>query len=208
MAHPNHNYDSKEFYTLLEKYASVCQYDKDVATLLDLEDTTFSRMKRGIYEGWNEEQNKRRGERISQVLLRARANAVMLVKNNIFRLGIGKATVKSRSVKANAIHCDCKGKDPMCPKCWGSGWIKDEENGVVIQETEQQVAPNLAAMQLWLRHHDPNYRKVERGEEPDGQGTLDPKQGVDMMSWLKREMEEQSIMANNETVTADAPNML
>ena len=206
MAKPKHDYDSQQFYDLLYKYASVCQYDGDVASLLDMDEATFSRMKNGRYEKWTEEENERRSERIGQILQRARANSLLQAKNTLLRLGIGAIKLKSTSIKKAVAHCECRGEDPKCPHCGGTGYV-EVEDAFVMQESEQMLAPNMAALQLWLRHHDPNYRKVERGEDLAEESRIDVQKGVNIMSWLKKEMEDTAMSITEQPILADKPHI-
>jgi len=206
MAHPKHDYDSQAFYDLLFKYASVIQYDNEIAALLDLDYETFSRMKNGNYIGWTAEQNEERSERILQVLARARGNTLLQVKNTLLRLGVGAVKVKSRSIKKAVTHCQCRGKDPKCPECNGTGYV-EVEDAFVMQESEQEISPNMQALMVWLRHHDPNYRKVERGEDLSDDNTIEVQKGVNIMSWLKKEMEDTALSMASQPIVAEKPHI-
>lgn len=201
-----YDYDSDDFYKILEKYASVCFYDKDLAALLEIDYEKFVTMIQGNCPDWTDEQNERRGTRIRKLLQSARAKTVLKARNTLLRIGNGNVTIKSRSIKRAVIRCHCKGKKHDCPTCGGVGWMDSNEEAV-LQENEQEIAPNLSALMTWLRHHDPNYRKAERGEYVDSEMSEEIQKGIDMKTWIEKELHEQRIIAEKPQI-AEKPDML
>lgn len=192
MAKPKYDYDSEEFYSTLQRFASVVEQDDRVAILLDLTPEVFNKMKNGKYEGWDKEKNERRSERISQVLIRARSATMARIHNTLFQLAIGEAYSYTDSVKMAGVHCECRGKKATCPICGGTGWVANpNSDDVIIQKSRTKMAPSLPALTVYLRHHDPDYRKIERGlDEEASEIPTDVAQGIDVMDWLSAEMKD------------------
>ena len=186
MAPPRkHDYDSDEFYTQLHKFASVCALDKDVALLLDLAPDVFGSMKNGNYAQWTEPENQERSARIQETLNKARVGSRMSVWSTMLRLGLGAQKVRSTSVRTNAVRCSCNGRKKDCVYCNGTGWTKSNDEAV-ITETETDVPPSLQAITLWLYHHDPDYRKCQKGEAEEDVSSA--KQGINIMKWIDKEI--------------------
>lgn len=195
MAKPQYDYDSEDFYNTLQRFASVVEQDDRIAILLDLTPEVFNRMKNGKYEGWDEEKNKRRSERISQVLTRARSATITRVHNTLFQLAIGEAYTYTDSVKMAGVHCECKGKKVNCPKCGGTGWVeKPDSDDAIIQKTRTKLAPSLSALTVYLRHHDPDYRKIERGLDEETSDIPEMPQGVNVIEWLGAEKRDKELL--------------
>lgn len=183
-----YDYDSKEdFYDVIGKYASQGMTDSEIAYSMDLLPSTLSRMKHGKYERWTKEENKRRSEQIEQVLSSARARANGVVRAAYFRTALGGKKIKSVTKRYVQVRCICNGEDKQCHECGGTGWVVLTDRAVV-QETESELAPNLQAQATWLYHHDPEWRKIQRGVE--GDDSIKPAtKDVDIMAWLGKELE-------------------
>ena len=57
-----------------------------------------------------------------------------------------------------------------------------------MQETETDLAPNMQSLSTWLYHHDPEFRKVQRGAEPTESVTANAnnlEQGVNIAAWIE-----------------------
>ncbi len=86
---------------------------------------------------------------LSDVLSRARCAVTGLVRAKFLAMALGG--IKTKSVTRRLL----KDKD---------GNLLDETEECVV---ESELAPNLSAQATWLRHYDPDWRRVQRGEEPE-----------------------------------------
>lgn len=187
MANPKHDYDSDKFYEKIGSLASKGFNDREIADLLDLEEAVFNRMKQGKYEGWHEEENKTRGERISQVLTRSRQQIVGALRGTYIRAALGQVKPKSRTVKYIEKRCKCGGAE-NCPICGGLGRVVRSDKWITL-ETEAETAPNMQAIATLLYHYDKNWRKVER--KLDEEATDVPenvKNGISIEDWINSKL--------------------
>ena len=195
MAKPKFNYDGEDFYK--EIYALAMQGLQDAEIAYNLGDSlgvandengvpyynearglspdVFNKMKNGTYEGWNEEENKRRSERISRELAHGRAKILGIVRGRYLKAALGGIKIKSHSQRKryNIINGE-----------------KDELN-MVMEETDSmsETAPNMQALANFLYHHDPQFRNIQKGIE-DGDINIKVKNGVSISAWLEKENEE------------------
>ena len=95
--------------------------------------------------------SEKKGElsELSDVLSRARCAVTGLVRAKFLAMALGG--IKTKSVTRRRL----KDKD---------GNLLDETEECVV---ESELAPNLSAQATWLRHYDPDWRRVQRGEEPE-----------------------------------------
>lgn len=182
MAKPKHDYDSEEFYQEIFGYAMQGATDAEIADNLDLDPEAFSTMKNGKYIAWNEEQNARRSERILKVLARGRRKVNSVVRGRFLKAALGG--IKTKNV--------AKLKRPVLDE---NGFPTKDENGkpitevVQINETEFESPPNIQALSVWLYHHDPEWRKIQRGEDADASDIpTDIQQGISIDDWIKQEV--------------------
>lgn len=166
MAKPKHDYDSPDFYKLIEQLAVNGYTDKEIANELGLSADVFGAMKNGGYVRWTEEENKRRGDEIGRVLAHGRTRIIALLRGAYIKGAFGGKKIKSNIVKYVQEKCDCMGADKHCPKCGGTGWVTLTDKAV-IQEGETELPPNMQAISTLLYHHDPEWRKVERKQDED-----------------------------------------
>lgn len=104
----------------------------------------FSRMKNGIYEGWDEQENKLRSMLISQALSQARVKLNLLYKGVYDKLAMGKWKCKTTTtVEKNTVNKD------------GQPYTE-----TVTTVTEQELPPNMQAISTWRFNHDPDFRKT------------------------------------------------
>lgn len=102
---------------------------------------------------------------LSECLQRARASVTAVVRAKFLAMGLGGIKTKSTTRRR----------------------LKDKE-GNVIDEWEEHVveselAPNLSALATWLQHYDPEWRRVQRGEEPEEESDSDGSISID--KWIK-----------------------
>lgn len=57
-----------------------------------------------------------------------------------------------------------------------------------VQETEFEQPPNIQALSTWLYHHDPEWRRIQRGE-PDPEDVGNAEQGLNIEAWIAKENE-------------------
>lgn len=161
MAKPKHNYDSPDFYKLIEQLAMNGYTDEEIANEINLSREVFGCMKNGNYENWTDDENKRRGKQITNVLAHGRTKIIALLRGAYIKGAFGGKKTKSKIVKYVQDKCECMGADKKCPYCGGTGWITLTDKAVV-QESETELPPNMQAISTLLYHHDPEWRKVER----------------------------------------------
>ena len=181
MAKPKHDYDNIDFFKRIEALAMNGYTDEEIANELDLSREVFTCMKNGNYDGWNEEENKRRGEQICNVLAHGRTRINALVRSAYLKGAFGGKKVKSNIVKYVQDKCDCMGQNKKCPECGGTGWVTLTDKAVV-QEAETELPPNMQALTTWMYHHDPEWRKVER--KLDEENSLYSENGIDIEKWM------------------------
>lgn len=109
---------------------------------------------------------KAKGEflQLNQVLSRARCAITGLVRAKFLAMALGG--IKTKSVTRRRL----KDKD---------GNLLDETEECVV---ESELAPNLSAQTTWLRHYDPDWRRVQRGEDPEDENTEEGSISID--KWI------------------------
>ena len=172
---PKFDYDSDEFYDEIFALAINGATNAEIAFGLQekfgqsLDPETFYTMVRGAYPPWSKEENKRRSERLNRVLERARNKINMLVRSRYLKAALGGIVTKNVTKRRMQID----------------GELTDNE---VIQTTEIELPPNMQALSTWLYHHDPDWRKVQRGaDDMDGEEVPKGENGVDIGSWIELE---------------------
>lgn len=176
-----YDYDSDEFYLELYQLAFNGAYDSQIASALEdkigvsIGKVAFSMMLQGRYPNWTAEENERRSQRMRATLEKARDNTNRLVLGRILKMGLGGVKVKSKTVVKRRMEID--------------GQLTDNE---IIQttETENETAPNLQALSMWMYHHCKEWRKIQRGEDMDGDEIEPAKRGIDISNWIDKEMDE------------------
>lgn len=104
---------------------------------------------------------------LSDVLSRARSAINALVRAKFLAMALGG--IKTKSVTRRRL----KDKD---------GNLLDETEECVV---ESELAPNLSAQATWLRHYDTEWRKVQRGEDPEEDDGIHSDKGIDIEKWIK-----------------------
>ncbi|MDE6789440.1 MAG: hypothetical protein K2J47_09000, partial [Ruminococcus sp.] len=102
---------------------------------------------------------------LNDVLSRARNSINSLVRAKFLAMALGG--IKTKSITRRRL----KDKD---------GNLLDETEECVV---ESELAPNLSAQATWLRHYDPEWRKVQRGEEPDEETAENG--SISIEAWIK-----------------------
>lgn len=174
MAKPKHDYDSPDFYKLIEQLAMNGYTDEEIANELDLAADVFGAMKNGNYQGWNDEENKVRGSQIYRVLAHGRTKINALVRAAYLKSAFGGKKIKSKNTTHRKLKID-------------GVYTEDEE--IMTTEGETELPPNIQALTTWLYHHDPEWRKVERNQDEDASDIpSDIDHGIDIDSWIRKEI--------------------
>lgn len=170
---PKYDYDSDDFYDEVLALSMKGYTDAEIADRIEeelgfsLSPEVFSCMKNGKYEAWTEEENQRRGERLSKVLARGRRMANAEVRGAYLSSAIGGKKIRNVVRTYAEVRCSCGGKNMDCEKCFGTGKIVSKIKAI-IQETENELPPNPQALSTWLFHHDKEWRKsVIEGKKLD-----------------------------------------
>lgn len=177
---PKFDYTGEEFLNKISELARRGYTDRDIAFAIGMNETYF-----------NEKKNE--CETISEALAHARSQLNSTVRGAFLKAALGGRLVKKYSYIQK--RCECKGKDPDCPICDGSGWITPEQHRVV-EEYEQ--APNLMAQNRWLMNYDEEWKKQMKGNDPSD---LNKVEGIDIeVTFNKKEdLDIQQKGVKNET---------
>lgn len=175
MAYPKHDYDSDDFYDDILTYAMQGYNDAEIADAINLDPETFYSMKNGNYIGWNEEQNSCRGMRILKVLARGRRKVTAIVRGRYLKAALGGIKTKNIQKVIKPVYDE-------------KGAATGEEIIIQVNETEFEQAPNIQALSTWLYHHDPEWRRIQRGE-PDPEEVGNAEGGIDIEKWIAKENE-------------------
>lgn len=192
------------FYKKIDQLAGQGMTDGEIAAQLDINRDVFSRMKNGHYEGWNKTENAKYSSLISHILARAREKALGVARAAYYRAAIGGRKIKSVTTRYVQARCICNGNDAKCPHCGGTGIIVLTDKAVV-QETESELAPNMQALSTFMYHHDPNWRKIQRGIEDEEELPQNVKTGIPVSHWIDSEMTddwdslEESVLSEKES---------
>ncbi len=119
---------------------------EDVESIPDegLAPEVFSRMKKGQYDGWTEQENRLRSMLICQVLSRARVRQSLLYKEVYNMVASGRWKTKTtQSTERKTVSRD------------GVPYAE-----TITTTTEQELPPNMQAISVWRFHHDPEFRKT------------------------------------------------
>lgn len=138
---PLYDYDSPEFVARVDKLARKGMTDAEIASELGISATTFGRVKTEVLE-------------VSEVLSRARLQINATVRGAYLRSALGGRRVRVEQYIEK--RCACRGKDPDCELCDGTGWITPEQHRVV---TDTELAPSINAQERWLMTHDEEWRE-------------------------------------------------
>lgn len=193
---PKFDYDGDEFYEEIYALAMQGLTDAEIAYALGdrfgqtLDPDVFGKMKNGNYNGWDADGNARRSARLCRVLARARSKINGIVRGAYLKSALGGKRLSSKVVSYVRQRCTCMGQDDSCPRCGGTGYLYLTDKQVV-QESESELPPSQQAMSTWLFHHDPEWRKIQRGSDDDDGIPKDVKRGVDIDKWITERVEEE-----------------
>lgn len=163
---PKFDYKSESFLSSIESYAKRGFTDKEIAYTIGLSPQKFSE-KKSIYS------------ELSEVLARGRATVTAAVRAKYFAMAMGGIKVKSETRRFIQDKCHCGGEDKKCPDCGGTGWITIT-NKSIVQETINELAPNLQAQSVILYHYDPEWKNVERKQEEEEENEVD----IEESKWI------------------------
>lgn len=181
---PKFDYDSNDFYLELQSLAMQGMTDAEIAFNLSekfdetLDPDTFGLMKSGKYAHWTKEQNEQRSERIIRVLARGRQRLNSIVRGTFLKAALGQTTVRSKNTTTrNLITPDGEETDTKVVQ-------------TNVGETTGQV--NINALSVWLYHHDPEWRKVQRGLDVGEEAGVpqDIEHGIEIDAWVRKEVED------------------
>ena len=177
---PKFDYTGEEFLNRISELARRGYTDRDIAFAIGMNETYFN-------------EKKAECAPISEALAHARSQLNSTVRGAFLKAALGGRLVKKYSYIQK--RCECKGKDPDCPICDGSGWITPEQHRVV-EEYEQ--APNLMAQNRWLMNYDEEWKKQMKGNDPSD---LNKVEGIDIeVTFNKKEdLDIQQKGVKNET---------
>lgn len=182
MAHPKFDYDSDQFYEEIYALAMQGLSDAEIADALSerfgqtLHPDVFGSMKNGTYANWTKEQKERRSERMNRVLARGRRKINSIVRGAYLKAALGGRKTRNKNTTIRAIFNE-KGE-------------KIGEAEVQRIESEIEMPPNVQALSTWLYHHDPEWRKVQRGlDMAEDDVPTDVDNGVDIEAWIRKETE-------------------
>lgn len=175
MALPKFDYDGDEFYNELYTLALQGMTDREIAEVglkekfnTSLRPEVFCTMKNGTYSGWTDEENARRGDRISKVLAQARSKITSIVRGRYLKVALGGIIVSSTQTK----------KVRMADGT--------ETGAEEIYRTETELPPSTQALATWLRHHDPEWREhADTAQETK----VDMHVGVPIRKWIEENTE-------------------
>lgn len=133
MANPKHDYDSQEFLKRIEELARKGYADKEIAYEIELTPNHFSELKNG----------KLGNDHISEALARGRAKINNIVRQRLLAVGLGGIKVKSVTRQKSRFQEEIPDYD-----------------GLIVHETETELAPNANVLSTWLFNHDEEWRKA------------------------------------------------
>lgn len=175
------DYDKEEFWGQVYELALQGFSNRQIAIHLKTNDKsrfnpdTFNKMVRGTYEKWNNEDRQDYTFRLREILENAREKINTLVRSRYLKCGLGGHKVKTTTTVTKKIRVD-----------------NEETEGELIQTTvtESEMAPNPTILRHWLNMYDTDWAKQEEADLDD----INPdnvKRGIDITSWLDKEMEEE-----------------
>lgn len=194
---PKFDYDSDDFYDEILALSIQGLTDAEIADSLDdkfgqtLTPEAFSCMKNGNYSKWSDEENARRSERLVKVLARGRRKTNSIVRGAFLKAALGGKRLKNTQRVKRPIYTE----------------DGTRTGDIVVQETESEFeqSPNIQALSVWLYHHDPEWRKIQRNQDlEDSDIPTDLQKGVDIDAWIKQEVNTKAKENPSEETTENA----
>jgi len=171
---PKHDYNGDDFYDEVFFLAFNGATDAEIASAMGLSDNTFNQMKSGDYEHWQDEKGKAHTERLVKVLARARRRIVQAIRGKYLQAALGGQEVENVTTTTRHLKID--------------GQVTDDEE-VQVTRTKTKTLPNMQALATLLYHHDPEWRKVQRGlDEESSDIPQEIESGVDICKWIEQEV--------------------
>lgn len=151
-------YESEEFSNAMENYAMKGLTDKEIAIEISINPTYFLEL-------------KSKYDTISEALARGRAKINSAVRQKYLAVALGGLKRKTTTRKL--------------PSMMESGRFI-QEDGMVLMETTEELAPNPQALATWLFNHDEEWRKKTiDGKKLDVTSGGEKLSGsIDIASWL------------------------
>lgn len=175
---PRHDFTNPEFLKAVEAMALKGFNDKEIAASFGY-----------CQQTWCDKKNEY--EELREVLSRARESLNSVVRATYLKMALGKVKTKNVVTQYAKTRCQCEGADPNCEWCGGTGVIVSK-NSAIVSETEIELPPNMQALAMWMYHHDPEWRKIQRKEDVDEDDIpTDIKKGVNIDAWIKKVIEEE-----------------
>ncbi len=168
------DYDSDDFYDEVFFLAFNGASDAEIACAFDITPTYFSLIKSGKVVKWSDEENVRRSARLVKVLERARKKIVQAIKGKYLQAALGGQKVEHVSTVTRKLRIDGR-------------LTEDEEVQTTVTTT--QTLPNMQALATLLYHHDPEWRKVQRGQDEEASDIpTEIETGIDICRWIEKEV--------------------
>lgn len=178
--HTKFDYDGDEFYDEVFFYAFNGASNAEIACAMGLYPNTFTLMVNGNYAAWDKAENEHYSERLKRVLERARNRTLQVVKAKYIEEALGG--------KRRLVH-------EVHRKLRIDGEYTDDEE---IQSTYAVTQPNMQALSLFLYHHDPEYRKVQRNQDVEASDIpQDIDKGIDITQWIDQEVKVKTTKKEN-----------
>lgn len=200
--YPKFDYDGDDFYDEVASLALQGFNDSEIAFSLSnggLDPDVFGSMKNGNYGAWSKEENERRSARLNRVLARSRSKTLSIVRGRYLKAALGGIKNKTKVLKYLQEPCGCGGGDSKCEDCGGTGFITSTTKAIV-QESEIELPPNMQALATWLYHHDPEWRKIQRGKDEEADDIpQNVSRGVSISKWIEEEVRQDNVESTNST---------
>ena len=181
MITPQFDYEDENFWGQVYELAVQGLSDKQIAIHLKTDNKTrfrpetFKEMIRGTYSVWNDADRQDYTMKLREVLESARERINALVRGKYLKCGLGGIAVKTTSTIRRRMKIDDQ--------------YTDDE---IIQTTEtiSETAPNPNILRHWLVMYDKDWSRNEM-DDVDDISPDNVKRGIDVASWLDKEMQEE-----------------
>ena len=148
---PKFDYESDDFLAKVSVLAKRGYTDKEIARTIGLNESVFC-------------EKKTEYPQLAEALQRARDEVNATVRGAFLKSALGGRSVKQ--YKYTESKCKCKGKNPSCEICKGTGWYVSSDERQVV---ETEMPANYAAQLRWMMNYDTDFRKRDRGENEESE---------------------------------------